>query len=275
MITNKSISTGFIDIDSLIGGGLLPESLYIIGARPSMGKTAFALNIVANVLSSDQFTGRIVFISTKDNKSVILQKITSILTSIPLIDIQKDNLTDIQLNQIKQNPFVSKLSQNNLEIIQLTCPEVEEIPALLNQLSNNGTDCQLLVVDHLQDFINVDDPNDVADKYLHSMNFFKKLAIDAHLPVLICSDVNVAVEEREGKNMPLLRDLKGSLEIAKLADVVLFLLRPEYYDISENVEFPTAIIKIAKNKFGSVANVMLQTNLRCQQFMNEEKYYEI
>lgn len=275
MLIKKSMPTGFDDIDSLIGGALLPETLYFIGSRPSMGKTAFALNIVANVLSSDQFTGRIVFISTKDNKEVHLQKLTAILTSIPLIDIQKENLTDIQINQIKQNPYVSKLSQNCLDIIQLTCPEIEEIPALLNQLSNNRTDCQLLIVDHLQDFINVDDPNDVADKYLHSLNLLKKLAIDAHLPVLICSDVNVAAEEREGSNMPLLRDLKGSLEIAKLADVVLFLLRPEYYDISENVEFPTAIINIAKNKFGPVANVMLQTNLCCQQFMNEEKFYEI
>ena len=275
MIKNENTATGYEELDNLIGGGLSAESLYIIGSRPSMGKTAFALNIVANVLSSDQFTGRIVFISTKDNKSVILQKITSILTSIPLIDIQKDNLNDIQINQIKQNPFVPKLSKNRLDIIQLTCPEVEEIPTLLNQLSNNGADCQLLVVDHLQDFINVDDSNDVADKYLHSMNFFKKLAIDARLPVLICSDINVAVEEREGSNMPLLRDLKGSLDIAKLADVVLFLLRPEYYEMSENIEFPTAIINIAKNKFGSVANVMLQTNLCCQQFKNEEKYYEI
>jgi replicative DNA helicase len=275
MIKNYKVSSGYEELDNVFGGGLSAESLYIIGSRPSMGKTAFALNIVSNVLSSVQFTGRIVFISTKDNKSVILQKITSILTSIPLIDIQKDNLTDIQINQIKQNPFVSKISQNCLDIIQLTCPEVEEIPALLNQLSNNGTDCQLLIVDHLQDFINVDDPNDVADKYLHSLNLLKKLAIDAHLPVLICSDVNVAAEEREGGNMPLLRDLKGSLEIAKLADVVLFLLRPEYYDISENVEFPTAIINIAKNKFGPVANVMLQTNLCCQQFMNEDKFYEI
>ena len=274
-MNNKNTATGYDELDNVFGCGLTAESLYIIGSRPSMGKTAFALNIVANVLSSDQFTGRIVFISTKDNKEVHLQKLTAILTSIPLIDIQKDNLNDIQINQIKQNPFVSKISQNNLEIIQFTCPEVEEIPTLLNQLSNNGADCQLLVVDHLQDFINVDDPNDVADKYLRSMNLFKKLAIDAHLPVLICSDVNVAVEEREGSNMPLLRDLKGSLEIAKLADVVLFLLRPEYYDISENVEFPTSIIKIAKNKYGPVSNVMLQTNLCCQQFKNEEKYYEI
>lgn len=274
MLNKESTPTCFDDIDSLIGGGLLPETLYLIGSRPSMGKTAFALNIVANVLSSNQFTGRIVFISTKDNKEVHLQKLTAILTSIPLIDIQKDNLTDIQINQIKQNPFVSKLSQC-LEIIQLTCPEIEEIPTLLNQLSNNRTDCQLLIVDHLQDFINVDDPNDVADKYLHSLNLLKKLAIDTELPIIICSDINVAVEEREGSNMPMLRDLKGSLEIAKLADVVLFLLRPEYYDISNNVEFPTAIINIAKNKFGPVSNVMLQTNLCCQQFMNEDKFYEI
>jgi replicative DNA helicase len=275
MLNKESTPTRYEELDNVFGGGLSAESLYIIGSRPRMGKTAFALNIVANVLSSDQFTGRIVFISTKDNKEVHLQKLTAILTSIPLIDIQKDNLTDIQINQIKQNPYVSKLSQNCLEIIQLTCPEIEEIPTLLNQLSNNRTDCQLLIVDHLQDFINVDDPNDVADKYLHSLNFLKKLAIDAELPIIICSDVNVAVEEREGSNMPLLRDLKGSLEIAKLADVVLFLLRPEYYDISNNVEFPTAIINIAKNKFGPVSNVMLQTNLCCQQFMNEDKFYEI
>jgi replicative DNA helicase len=265
----KHTRTYFDELDKFIGGGLCPGALYVVGSRPGMGKTSFILNVITNILSNDIGDQNIVFISTKENQEVIKQKMTSIISSIPIDSI----LTGYSIAEMENHYQISlfrKIDDGSITIKSITFPSVKEIIELLSTIR-----CDLLCFDVIQDFIQVDASQSTRDKeYLNIMKSLKSLALNLHIPIILGSDVNVTAEKRNGSHMPFLRDLSGSLEIARCADVVLFLLRPEYYETDLNQSERLAIIQIAKNNFGPVSSVMLNTQLLCLKFQNEVTYSE-
>jgi replicative DNA helicase len=264
----KYTRTYFDELDKFIGGGLCPGALYVVGSRPGMGKTSFILNVITNILSNETGDQNIVFISTKDNQEVIKQKMTSIITSNPVDSI----LTSHSLSKMDNHYHISlfrKIDDGCLTIKSITFPSVKEIIDLLGSIR-----CDLLCFDVIQDFVPIDEPQSLRDKeYLDTMKSLKSLAMKLQIPIIIGSDVNVTAEKRKGSHMPFLRDLSGSLEIAKCADVVMFLLRPAYYQLQKNQCDHSAILNIAKNNFGSISSILLNTQLSCLQFKNEERYY--
>ena len=267
-------STCFYELDKLIGGGLSAGALYVVGARPAMGKTSFILNLITNILSQETCERNIIFISTKTNPHEIQQKITSIVKSIPIDLINSRNNINSEIESIENNPVLEKISQGRLMVECTTCPKITDITEIIERIESNSIKCDILFIDTLQDFMQMDKPQVLMNKeYFKAMKILKKIAQTLQIPIVLSSEVKDTAEKRKGSHMPLLRDLSGSLEIAKWADVVLFLLRPEYYELIEKSNDYFTVLNIAKNNYGSISSLFLQTELSCLKFNDEKKFY--
>ncbi len=261
--SDNSMLTGFNELDKLVGP--LNAGLYVVGSRPGMGKTALLFNITANLLANNNFKGKIVFISTNDSKQLNLERLTSIITKIPIRVIQNDEIiSDKQTQLLEEHPILEKIT-SKLNLLTLNrLIQIDEIPNLLNKSKEPAS---ILMIDHLQDFINPENGIHVDLQVEHIMKVLKSLATQANIPIFITSNIERSVEKRTNK-MPTSIDLNGNIE--KHTDVLLLLLRPEYYKITDkNKEKTFANISVAKNSFGSIGEFELATEMDKLLFKNK------
>lgn len=260
---NDSMHTGFNELDNLISP--LNAGLYVFGSRPGMGKTALLLNITANVIANDNFKGKIVFISTNESKQLNLERLTSIITKIPIRVIQNNEIiSDKQIQLLNEHPILKKIT-SKLNLLTLNrLIQIDEVPNLFNQ---SKEPVSILIIDHLQDFINPENGIHVDLQVEHIMGVLKSLATQENIPIFITSNIERSVEKRTNK-MPTLIDLKGNVE--NMADVLIFLLRLEYYKIIDRNKVKTfANISVAKNNFGSTGQIELATEIDKLLFKNK------
>jgi replicative DNA helicase len=263
---NDSLFTGFNELDNLIGQ--LNTGLYVIGARPGMGKTSFLLNIIANMIANIHTKNDILFVSTNDSKQINLERLTSIITKIPIRVIQNDEfISDQQTQILEEHPILKKIT-SKLNLLTLNrLIQIDEVPNLFKQ---SEEPVSILMIDHLQDFINPENGIHVDLQVEHIMKMLKSLATQENIPIFITSNIERSVEQRKGNNkMPLTKDL-NSKEIEKHAEVLIFLTRPEYYKIIDrNKEKTFANISVAKNNFGSIGEFELATEMDKLLFKNK------
>lgn len=260
--SNDSLFTGFNELDNLIGQ--LNKGLYIIGARPGMGKTSFLLNITANLIANDNLNGKIVFIPTNDSKQINLERLTSIITKIPIRVIQNDEIVSDEQTQLLEEQPISEKITSTLNLLTLNrLIQIDEVPNLFNQ---SKEPVSILMIDHLQDFINPENGIHIDLQVEHIMNVLKSLASQENISIFIASNIERSVEKRTNK-MPTSNDLIGNIE--KHADVLMFLLRPEYYQIIDKNEKTYANISVTKNNFGSIGEFELATEMDKLLFKNK------
>ncbi len=244
----QGTKTGFSGLDNVLAG-MGNSDLVLVGARPGMGKTSFALNIATNVA---QATKKTVCIFSLEMSSE--QLVTRVLSSEAMVDsytLRTGELKPEDWDHLAEASSV--LSGCDILIDDTTGITVTGMKAKLRRVNNLG----LVVIDYLQ-LMQADRKNDnrvqeVADI---SRNL-KIMAKELNVPIICCAQLSRGPESRTDKK-PMLSDLRDSGAIEQDADVVMFLYRGEYYKTDRdpnNQEANIAEVIVAKNRHGSTGNV--------------------
>jgi len=248
----KGIGTGFTKFDELTGG-LHGGDLVIVAGRPSMGKTALALNIAQHVALKNKQT--VAIFSLEMSKESLL---TRMLCSAARVDSQKFRAGYLnQEERRKLNHALQELVQAPLYIDDTPGAHLMDMHAKLRRLQTERHHLGLVIVDYLQLMTagaRFENRNQEVSALSRGM---KMLAKELNCPVMVLSQLSRAVENRQGDHRPQLSDLRESGSIEQDADVVAFVFREEVYQPkNENLRGLAELI-IGKQRNGPVGTVNL------------------
>lgn len=241
------LETGLQDLDSFLQG-LKNSDFMILAARPSMGKTAFALNI-ASYLSIKKDTP-VAFFSLEMSSNQLIHRIFSSYGLIPLFNLKSGNLDDAHTQKLIK--VSNKLSQSKLII-----NDENEISNLMSLRSiarklKRENDIKLIIIDYLQllEGTRRENRNLEISEISRSL---KILAKELDIPIIALSQLSRSVESRQVKK-PMLSDLRESGSLEQDADIVMFLYREDYYNPETENKNITDVI-IAKNRNGPTGTI--------------------
>lgn len=259
------IPTGWSDFDK-ITSGLHENQLIIIGARPAMGKTAFALNLATNVAVST-------------NKSVALfnlemgseQLANRMLSSLGQIEGYKFMSGKLNNNDyVKFNEALSQLEDTNIFIDDTPGITIGEIRSKCRRLKTSATGLDLVIIDYLQ--LISGGKNYGANRQQEVSDIsrsLKMLAMELNIPVIALCQLSRTVESREDKR-PLMSDLRESGSIEQDADIVAFLYRDDYYNKAARTDNNTSLSEliIGKHRNGTTGTINLLFKRDTSTFLN-------
>jgi len=250
----RGVATGFTDLDNKLGG-LQKSDLIILAARPSMGKTSLALDIVRNVaLGQKKAVG--VF-SLEMSKDQLVDRLLSAEAEVDLWKMRTGKLNDLG----PDNDFerighaLGRLSEAKIFIDDSGSVNIMELRTKARRLQAEHN-LDLIVVDYLQLMQGRNTENRVQEVSEISRSL-KILAKELNVPVLALSQLSRAVEQRGGDKKPQLSDLRESGSIEQDADVVMFIYRDEMYTGKESKKPHIADILIRKHRNGPTGEVEL------------------
>ena len=248
----KGISTGFLKFDEYTGG-MHAGDLFILAARPSMGKTAMALNIAQHVALRLKQT--VAIFSLEMSKESLL---TRMLCSAARVDSQKFRLGYLnQDERRKLNHALHELIEAPLYIDDMPGLHLMDMHAKLRRLQQERGKVALVVVDYLQLMTGrgrFENRNQEVSALSRGM---KLMAKELGLPMLVLSQLSRAVETRQGDHRPQLSDLRESGSIEQDADLVAFIFREEVYNRDREDLRGLAELILAKQRNGPVGTVNL------------------
>lgn len=260
------VPSGFDDLDR-ITHGWQNSDLVILAARPSVGKTAFALNLARNGAN----TCPVGVFSLEMSELQLTQRLLSTESGIWLDNIISGQLDDEQMNHMRRNA----MQGINIYIDDTPGLNIFELRAKARRWhSKHGI--RLLIIDYLQLMTGLNERNQNREQEIAQISrSLKGLAKELNIPVIALSQLSRAVETRHSKDkMPQLSDLRESGSIEQDADMVMFMYRPEYYDITTNENGESTKgethIKIAKHRNGALDTVKLTAKLHIQKFVQFE-----
>ena len=270
------VPTGFPTMDK-ITYGWQPTDLIILAARPSVGKTAFALNLARNAAlgpNPDKRTA-VAFFSLEMSAAQLVQRILSAESEILLEKISRGKLEEYEMKQL-YTKGINPLSEANIFIDDTAALNIFELRAKCRRLKNKHN-IGLIIIDYLQLMSGgSDNKNSNREQEISNISRnLKGLAKELQVPIIALSQLSRAVESRkEGNKIPQLSDLRESGAIEQDADMVMFLYRPEYYEINQNEHGESnkgeTHVKIAKHRNGSLETVKLRALLHIQKFIEED-----
>ena len=244
----QGTKTGFSGLDSVLAG-MGNSDLILVGARPGMGKTSFALNIATNVAMQTQKTVCIFSLEMSAE-----QLVTRVISSEAMVDsyaLRLGKLDDKQWDDIAT--ATTKLAGCDILIDDTSGISVTAMKAKLRRVQNLG----LVVIDYLQLMQSDRRSDNRVQEVADISRALKIMAKELMVPVICCAQLSRGPESRTDKR-PMLSDLRDSGAIEQDADTVIFLYRSEYYDADNNGdEGNVAEVIIAKNRHGSTGNVKM------------------
>jgi replicative DNA helicase len=254
LIENKStttgVPTGFADLDRMTAG-FQPSDLIIIAGRPSMGKTAFCLNIAANVALHANI-GVAVFSLEMSADQLVMRMLCS-LAQLDLARVRVGHIQDREYKKIAQ--AVGQLGEAPIYIDDTPALSVMELRARARRLRRDpSANLGLIVVDYLQLMRGRGEDNR-EQEISNISRSLKALAKELSLPIIALSQLNRQVELRADKK-PVMADLRESGAIEQDADVIGFIYRDEVYH-PDTADAGIAEIVIAKQRNGPIGNVRL------------------
>ena len=239
-----------------------PGELLIIGARPGMGKTAFALACLFNYICCEK--KKAVMFSLEMSGTELFQRMISSISAIPLQDIRAGKLTKEMKKCLDDN--AKELASNKfLSLYDKTVSNIPALRAAIRKEQKKG-DVGLVIVDYLQ--LLSGNGNNNYEKVSEISRQLKLLAREFNCCVVALSQLSRKVEERSDKR-PQLSDLRESGAIEQDADYVMFLYRHNYYVKDPNVDpkKEPLNIEIAKNRHGKIGTVQLTFDLTTGRFV--------
>lgn len=240
------LRTGFNDLDKILDG-LHNSNLYILAARPAMGKTALALNICSALSQNRRAVG---IFSLEMTGEQLTHRMICTESKIPSFKIKSGNLTDKEYKAVQE--AAQKIHQLPLIVDATGNLKISEIRARARRMKSKY-DISLLVIDYLT-LISGSRAENKQVEVSEISKALKSLAKELNIPILCLSQLSRKVEERAG-HRPMMSDLRDSGQIEADADVVMFLLRREYYD--PNDKPGQAELIIGKNRHGEVGCIPL------------------
>lgn len=246
----KGTPTGFSGLDRVLVG-MGESDLVLIGARPGMGKTSFALNIGTNVAKS---TKKAVCIFSLEMSSD--QLVTRILSSEAMVEsnaLRSGNLSEEDWTKLAH--AAAEIAECDILIDDTTGQTITAMKAKLRRVKNLG----LVIIDYLQLMQSDRKIDNRVQEVADISRNLKIMAKELNVPIICCAQLSRGPESRTDKK-PMLSDLRDSGAIEQDADVVVFLYRDEYYKTAEAAgaaeqNANTAEIIIAKNRHGGTGTV--------------------
>ena len=253
--------SGYSDLDHVITG-LNKSDLIILAARPAMGKSAFALNLAANVARRNK-EAEVVIFSLEMSKE---QNVTRMLASESFVEgdcLMKGNISGEQWTKLAEG--AERLSGMNIYLDDTAGITVTQMKAKLRRMKNLG----LVIIDYLQLMSSGRRIDNRVTEISEITRQLKLMAKELNVPVITLSQLSRAVESRTDKR-PMLSDLRESGSIEQDADIVMFLYRDAYYN--KDTQDPSlAECIVAKNRHGETGTVNLRYNAPYMLFVGASK----
>ncbi|HQQ53943.1 MAG TPA: replicative DNA helicase, partial [Ottowia sp.] len=245
------VPTGFIDLDRMTAG-LQPGDLVVLAARPSMGKTAFAINIAEHVALHEQLP--VAVFSMEMGASQLAVRIVGSIGRIDQGHLRTGKLTDEEWPRLTE--AIERLRNVSLHIDETPGLTPSELRANARRLARQCGKLGLIVVDYLQLMSGSSSGDENRATELGEISRgLKALAKELQCPVIALSQLNRSVEQRTDKR-PMMSDLRESGAIEQDADIIMFIYRDDYYN-KDSREPGVAEIIIGKQRNGPTGTVKL------------------
>lgn len=268
----KGIPTGLSGVDK-ITTGLNRSDLILVGARPGMGKTSFALNICENVAKLAR--RKVVFFSLEMTKEQLAQRMLSSSAGIPSIKMRTGQLDPDEWSRLGSAAAI--LSECEIYLDDTSNITVPEMKARVRRLKN----VDVVIIDYLQLMTSGKKNENRVQEVSEITRSLKLMAKDLSIPVITLAQLSRGTEARGKSHRPMLSDLRESGSIEQDADIVMMLYREDYYknDTDTNttpdqIDVNAAELIIAKNRHGSVDTVKLHWEPQFTRFTTLEESYE-
>lgn len=258
----SGISTHFIDFDKMVGG-FNQSNLMIIAGRPAMGKTAFAINVAENICFKNGMPVGI--FSLEMTAEQLLHRIICSQAEVESDKIKNGSLSGEEYQRIVS--VVNHIQNYTMVIDDQPGLKVTDLRARARRMKE-VYGIEFLVIDYLQLISgsgSIRSMENRQNEISEISRMLKNLARELNVPVLCASQLSRKVEERQG-HRPMMSDLRESGSIEQDSDLVMFLLRREYYDPYDKPGMAELII--AKNRHGAVGDVHLTFRKELGQFAN-------
>lgn len=256
------IPTGFLDLDYQTAG-LQNSDMILIAARPSMGKTAFALNIAHYVAMHEKKW--VAIFSLEMSKDQLMNRLLSLESRVDAQKLRTGNLSDTEWGDLLE--AADKLAEAPLIIDDTPAISVSELRSKCRKFKQEH-DLSLVMIDYLQLMTNSKKSDSRQQEISDISRALKSLARELNVPVVALSQLNRGVEQRDDKR-PMLSDLRDSGAIEQDADVVMFIYRDDYYNKDTDRKGISEII-IAKQRNGPVGTIELVWLPELTRFANKE-----
>ena len=260
--TITGTATGYKDLDKLLSG-LQPSSLYVVGGRPSMGKTSFALGMAAHAAIRGQRP--VLVFSLEMGHMELTQRLLCSEARVDSTKMRDGRLNDDDWNRI--NTAIGRLAEAPIWIDDNPNVTVMEIRARARRLKSQVGDLAMVVVDYLQLMTGRQSADNRQVEVAEISRGLKILARELECPVVALSQLSRNLEMRQQKR-PILADLRESGAIEQDADVVMFIYRDEVYNPDNADTSGTAEVIVAKNRNGPTATTTLAFLSRFTTFAN-------
>ncbi len=266
------VPSGFASLDRVTYGWQSTD-LVILAARPSVGKTAFALNLARNAALHPTKPTPVGFFSLEMSSGQLVQRILAAESEILMEKIARGKLEEHEMKQLYAKG-IQRLGQAPIFIDDTPALNIFELRAKCRRLKNKHN-IGMVIIDYLQLMSGTgENRNANREQEISKISRdLKGLAKELGIPIIALSQLSREVEKRkEGNKMPQLSDLRESGAIEQDADMVMFLYRPEYYDITSNEMGESnrgeTHVRIAKHRNGSLETIKLRALLHIQKFVD-------
>lgn len=260
----NKVNSGYTQIDEMLTG-FKPGELIILAARPSMWKTAFALNLLTHIALEQKKS--VAMMSLEMSVESIVDRIMSEVSWVPMYKISKWNLDNADFAQMGE--AMEKLSSANIFLDDKAWITVPILKSKLRKLKIEKKQLDLVIIDYLQLMHSTIFQNNRVQEISEISRWLKELAKELQVPILALSQLSRAVESRVDKK-PQLSDLRESGSIEQDADAVLMLHREEYYDPDTDRKWATDVC-IRKNRNWAVWEVELHFEKEIMKFVETKK----
>ena len=258
------IATGFIDLDYRTAG-MQPSDLVLIAARPSMGKTAFVLNIAQYV--AFQSGDCVAIFSLEMSKEQLVNRLFAMESKVDSQHLRTGNLSDLEWEKLIES--AGMIGQSKLIIDDTPGISIAEMRSKCRKFKLE-MDLKMIIIDYLQLMSGSGRGTDSRQQEISDISrSLKALARELSVPVLALSQLSRAVEQRPD-HRPMLSDLRESGAIEQDADVVMFIYRDDYYN-PDTEKKGIAEINIAKQRNGPIGTIDLVWLPEFTKFANLQK----
>ena len=255
------IPTGFTDLDYRTAG-LQPSDMILVAARPSMGKTAFALNLAAHAACKKHITTAI--FSLEMSKVQLMNRFLAMESGVSAQNMRTGNLSDGEWEKLVEGAAI--LGDSGLVIDDTPGISISDMRSKCRKIKLEHDNLGLIIIDYIQLMTSNSRSESRQQEVSEISRSLKALARELNVPVIALSQLSRAVEQRPD-HRPMLSDLRESGAIEQDADVVMFLYRDEYY--KKDTDKPgVAEVIIAKQRNGPIGTVELAWLPNYTQFAN-------
>lgn len=261
------IPTRFLDLDKMLNG-FNPSNLMILAARPAMGKTALLTSIAENICFENNIP--VAIFSLEMSATQLLHRMICSQSEVPSEKVQTGSLSGEDYQKIVV--AVNKMQKHTMIIDDQPGLKITDIRARARRMKETHN-IGFLVIDYLQLITGSGNLRSQENRQVEIAEIsrtLKNLARELNIPVLCAAQLSRKVEERQG-HRPMMSDLRESGSLEQDADVVMFLLRREYYDPHDKPGL--AEILVAKNRHGGIGDVTMTFRKEIARFANYTPFH--